>query len=146
MKLIAYMSEPVAKDDVADTLEAVYRISKKNNPDRGIMGVLFFTGSHFLQVIEGPTKAVDELMRTIKLDTRHSNVDVLFESPISSFALTDWNMQPLDLSDQNKFGPEQLKKAIQLTQQSMKLDADALVFMLTELLSDENFQGILKSA
>lgn len=53
--------------------------ARARNAERGITGLLVFDGLHFCQHIEGPPEALRPLMERIRLDARHSDVQVLYE-------------------------------------------------------------------
>ena len=55
--------------------------ARARNAERGITGLLVFDGLHFCQHIEGPPEALRPLMERIRLDARHSDVQVLYEGP-----------------------------------------------------------------
>jgi hypothetical protein len=55
----------------AEILDIV-RASERNNSRLGCSGVLFFSTSEYLQVIEGPEDSVAKLMETIRADERHA--------------------------------------------------------------------------
>ena len=52
--------------------------ARVRNAERGITGLLIFDGSRFCQHLEGPSQAVDALMKRIACDERHSEVRVLY--------------------------------------------------------------------
>lgn len=143
MKMLAYYSTPASSDHLDSTLSDIYEASKRNNPNYGISGVLFFAGNHFLQVLEGPKENLNYLLEKIKQDKRHKDVQIIFESPIEHASLKDWNMNPLNFENTSIFSVEQIKKATELASGSMQLDADTFVFMVTELLEDDVFRRIL---
>lgn len=47
----------------------------------------------FIQLFEGPEKAVDRLYENIKADKRHSNVYLLYRGGIGSRSFPDWQMR-----------------------------------------------------
>lgn len=55
----------------AEILDIV-RASERNNTRLGCSGVLLFSSSEYLQVIEGPEKGVARLMALIRADARHT--------------------------------------------------------------------------
>jgi hypothetical protein len=74
--------------DVVDILDQAAR----RNPDRRITGVLTYVDDRFVQLIEGPTVALDELMETIRSDPRHTDIDVLDRVTVSHRAFAEWAM------------------------------------------------------
>lgn len=76
-----------------DEVEAILAASARNNPARGITGLLLFNGRNFLQLLEGEEREVTALMDTITADPRHSGVSVLDRRAIAQRACPDWAMK-----------------------------------------------------
>jgi hypothetical protein len=143
MKVIAYLSQPTDYTNISETLLAIEKQSKSFNSKNEISGALFFTGKHFLQVIEGPEDAVDTLMASIMKDSRHHDIHILFANPEHSRTLPAWNMQPLDLTDQSLFSKANLERASEIVGKTMKLDAEGFVYLITDMLEEPEFQQVL---
>lgn len=69
-----------------------------NNKSRGINGLLLLSDNRFLQVLEGPSKFLNELYQSIIKDDRHSEVQLMQYESISEPSFSDWNMRLIDLS------------------------------------------------
>jgi hypothetical protein len=76
-----------------EEVEAILATSARNNPARGITGLLLFNGRNFLQLLEGEEGEVAALMQTITADPRHSGVSVLDRRSIEQRACPDWAMK-----------------------------------------------------
>lgn len=61
---------------------AVCRASRVRNAQRGIAGVLLFDGQRFCQWLYGPPDAVRQLMSTIALDGRHTDISMRLETTL----------------------------------------------------------------
>ncbi len=61
-------------------------------PGRGITGSLIYTGECFAEVLEGPKKAISDLMASIKRDRRHRSIAVLRQSQLQERKFTNWGM------------------------------------------------------
>ena len=91
MKELAYISTPeglVFDDDVL----AILRFARRRNARLGVTGLLLYDAAHFFQLLEGEDAAVDALFLTIAADTRHRDVRVLSEGPITSRSFSGWAM------------------------------------------------------
>jgi hypothetical protein len=88
----------VGPKDVQQILDA----SRKNNPKLGITGTLCYDPKFFLQCLEGPRDAVNDLYRTILSDPRHENVILIDFSEIHVRAFEDWSMDYVRTSDLSK--------------------------------------------
>lgn len=62
------------------------------NGARDVTGMLLYRGERFIQVLEGPSRIVRELARTIGRDPRHHDMRILIEEPIQTRRFADWTM------------------------------------------------------
>jgi hypothetical protein len=88
---ITYISQESAPLS-ADDLPALLTTCHANNTSRGVTGMLLFGNGTFLQVIEGETAVVDDLMARISRDARHKGVKVLRRDEIAQRQYSDWSM------------------------------------------------------
>jgi hypothetical protein len=82
-----------------EEVEAILSASARNNPARGITGLLLFNGRNFLQLLEGEETEVAALMDTITADPRHSGVSVLDRRGIDQRACPDWAMKRVMIAE-----------------------------------------------
>ena len=63
-----------------------------------VTGVLLHRDGRFIQFLEGPEKAVRDLVASISQDRRHTRVRVLLEDPVAERQFAEWTMgyQALD--------------------------------------------------
>ncbi len=73
-------------------IEKILVACKKNNPGLGITGVLLYSDSKFIQLVEGEAKVITTLYDKIKLDNRHSNCMMISYSPIAEKSFPSWHM------------------------------------------------------
>ena len=74
--------------------------SHRNNPARGITGLLVFGGGIFFQWLEGPRDTVTELMAILKTDTRHESVVALTETEeVRERLFPNWDMELVTTDD-----------------------------------------------
>ncbi|MGN7192110.1 BLUF domain-containing protein [Curtobacterium sp. MCBA15_004] len=81
-------TRPLGDDDLAHLLEQ----SRRANAENDITGVLLFRNGYFLQLLEGPDRAVRTKMETIKHDDRHTKVTVLLEDVVEERQFPEWTM------------------------------------------------------
>lgn len=100
MGLIAlcYASRAAAGVGSRELREIVAYSGPRNRVD-GITGCLVLDGGLFAQVLEGPEAAVHACMQRVVKDSRHSDLRVVWESPIDACVFPDWTMGGVDLSD-----------------------------------------------
>jgi hypothetical protein len=82
-----------------EQVDAILAASARNNPARGITGLLLFNGRNFLQLLEGEEHEVAALMKTITADPRHSGVSVLDRRSIVARSCPDWAMNRVMIAE-----------------------------------------------
>lgn len=82
-----------------EQVDAILAASARNNPARGITGLLLFNGRNFLQLLEGEDSEVSALMDTITADPRHSGVSVLDRRGIAARTCPDWAMKRIMIAE-----------------------------------------------
>ena len=82
-------------------LDAILEQSRKNNPVRGITGMLCMSDDIFIQVLEGGRDAVCDLYKAIVGDPRHTNVRLLVYEEITERRFGHWTMGHVDVAKVN---------------------------------------------
>ena len=90
-----------------ETLTAILRKSTQNNPLVGVTGVLCFSGSVFVQVLEGGRQQVSKLYNRISQDPRHTDVVLLSYEEIDERSFAGWSMGQVNM---NRLNPALLLK------------------------------------
>lgn len=75
-----------------EEIEKILSSCKKNNPTLNITGILLFSDTKFIQMVEGEYKIILDLYDKIKLDDRHRNVRMISCSPIKQKSFPSWHM------------------------------------------------------
>lgn len=91
-KCVTYTSL-AALDLDEEQLRAIHGAARDLNGIDGISGLLLFNGTHFLQWIEGPPEAIDELVERLRHDPRHSGFEVRDERFTNERMFGDWTMK-----------------------------------------------------
>jgi len=99
---LAYLSAVSAQWTAFDT-SAILQVSRRNNAQRAITGLLLYGKRQYLQVLEGEPKSVTALFEVIRTDARHTGVTEIFRRPIEQRDFADWSMAFQELS---RVGPE----------------------------------------
>ena len=73
---LIYASRLKKKLDHA-AVEKIADVSRRNNKKLGVTGALCSSPRGFLQILEGPPEAVNELYNRIVRDPRHADVTLL---------------------------------------------------------------------
>lgn len=88
---LIYISSGRRKFDGAE-LRDILEVSRKNNAEIDVTGMLLYLDGNFLQLLEGGRDDVEGLYERIALDTRHSGAIVLSRAQESARVFPDWAM------------------------------------------------------
>jgi len=81
--------------------DSILEQSRTRNPKLGITGILCFSESLFIQVLEGGRDEVCELYNTIVRDGRHQHVRILGFEEIRERRFGNWTMGQVNLAKVN---------------------------------------------
>ena len=79
-----------------DELAIMCRDFAARNIKRKVTGVLLRIGNYFVQILEGDTEVVSDLMGKIRQDSRHGAVTTLFEQHDVPRVFAGWSMNFID--------------------------------------------------
>ncbi|PHQ31941.1 BLUF domain-containing protein [Rhodopirellula bahusiensis] len=86
-----------------EDLDGLLKLSREKNARLNVTGILLHSARtrEFMQLLEGEKKDVEDLMRVIEMDERHTCVDVMYQDEIKTRSFEDWSMafRPLDEMD-----------------------------------------------
>ncbi|WP_376101008.1 BLUF domain-containing protein (plasmid) [Roseomonas sp. CCTCC AB2023176] len=80
---------PVSGVELAGLMQA----AQARNRREAISGVLLYDESHFFQWLEGPADGVDRVMRSIRGDPRHTDIEILADGPAPERRFEGWDMR-----------------------------------------------------
>jgi hypothetical protein len=81
-----------AEDVKTDGLREILEQSRRNNPKEDISGVLCYGPGLFLQCLEGPRDAVNQLYRTIVNDHRNKDATLIEYANVDERMFEKWDM------------------------------------------------------
>lgn len=73
--------------------EAIAEAAAERNLRASLTGLLLYTPSHFVQVLEGERAAVDETFLRIRADSRHTRVVIIDDREVPSREFPAWGMK-----------------------------------------------------
>lgn len=79
-------------------IDRIFSSSLLKNKRLGITGALGFSELTYIQLLEGPTSAIDELLRTLESDRRHTGLTILLRGASHRRLLPGWSMARVDLA------------------------------------------------
>lgn len=120
----------------ASDLEDIHRTARDQNALDGITGLLVFNGTHFLQIVEGSERAIDELIERLRKDPRHTGFEIRDRRKVEARSFPEWSMELVRVKASYFEArdtiagrlPESVPEAIQ-----------ARLFRMTELISTIDF-------
>ncbi len=96
MFTLTYASSAIRPFTQAD-LRALLQVSRVNNENAGITGMLLYKGGNFMQVLEGERNAVLATKARIDADSRHRGILVLLSGEQAAREFGNWSMAFRDL-------------------------------------------------
>lgn len=93
---IKYVSRFARSLQVSE-IEAIVARAQRCNAAIGVSGVLLAFGGVFMQIVEGPTDALDDLLTRIQRDDRHCDMIVLRRERAAGPLFGAWSMRLLEL-------------------------------------------------
>jgi Sensors of blue-light using FAD len=102
---VIYVSRVARHVRFADA-ETIAREAAVHNAARQLTGMLVYSPSHFIQVLEGDEAAVNDVLARIRKDKRHDQVQVLDARAVSDREFGEWAMVAHRLSASAGFDPK----------------------------------------
>ena len=91
MVRLVYVSKATSEPSEEELLKLLSN-ARLRNDEHGTTGLLLYGSGHFIQVLEGDEKSVDQLFDNISKDERHKDCKVLDYSQIETKSFPNWSM------------------------------------------------------
>lgn len=91
IKHVIYTSRPTFFDN--DVLDGILHTSRANNIKWNVTGSLIFHSDLYLQLLEGPTDAINKLYQKIMADSRHAEITKLRDDRTDRRLFASWTMK-----------------------------------------------------
>lgn len=92
LSTLVYRSRCVTPlDDSA--LKQLVDAALERNRTESVTGLLIYDAGRFLQWLEGPADSVERIWKSIRIDSRHTDVEVLGHMPSTVRCFPDWGMK-----------------------------------------------------
>lgn len=89
---VLYESTATGSTDSLLNVATILGQSQRNNSQRDLTGALAAHRGRFIQVIEGPSDAINALMDRLRLDPRHKDLRVIERAPVEQRRFNGWSM------------------------------------------------------
>jgi hypothetical protein len=116
---ILYLSQATAPLSRPELL-ALHYASQTSNLQRGVTGLMLYSGGNFMQVLEGRPDQVGDLMRIIERDPRHMNIKMLIDEIVPERLFSAWAMGLLDISRLRPVDTDRLSMVMRAIYQEVK--------------------------
>jgi hypothetical protein len=88
-----YVSNSLLKaDEAMSEVDRIVDVSRPRNAVLDVTGALLFTGTRFVQLLEGPAIGVSELQASIFRDVRHENIITIDNADVDVRLFSDWSL------------------------------------------------------
>lgn len=67
--------------------------AQSRNRNESITGLVLYDKGSFFQWLEGPAEGLERVMRSIRNDSRHTDIEVLGSEPATARVFADWSMK-----------------------------------------------------
>ena len=130
---LSFISPSVVDSEV----EAILDVARKKNEDLNITGMLLCRHGVFLQILEGPREAIEELyFKKIIADPRHQNCKVVLSREVKERLFPFWTMGFKDVSEINfRFldKVDEIERSFKQGQQDQELEEDLDIIELFKI-------------
>ena len=92
IRLLYHSVSALHSSHEVDEVASIVKKSIAGNAEVGVTGALLYTGSHFAQALEGDGERIEQLLRSILADPRHSQVTVVHRDQVAERRFASWHM------------------------------------------------------
>ncbi|QUT04878.1 BLUF domain-containing protein [Sphingobium phenoxybenzoativorans] len=123
-----YISESTLSfGETPSAIEAIIKVSRSRNATLDVTGALLFSGTRFVQFLEGPFDSISALQASIRNDARHRNVTTLSVRVLNERQFGGW---ALAFEGESAFVEKVLDKAMTHHQAGSRQGVDSLLTLL----------------
>jgi hypothetical protein len=96
---LVYLSHATEAFNYDSDIDAILDHANRFNKEQAITGMLLFRGGVFLQLLEGPKEAVQNLYGKIATDNRHTSLKLLVKQNTTERLFENWSMAFTSIDD-----------------------------------------------
>lgn len=113
--------------ETPSAIEAIVEVSRSRNAALDVTGALLFSGTRFVQFLEGPLDSISALQASIRNDVRHKDVTTLSVRVIDERQFEGW---ALAYEGESVFVEKVLDKAMSYHESGSRQGVDSLLTLL----------------
>lgn len=137
---IAYLSVAVEKFSSDDLLNLLKK-ARAFNQSQNITGILIYREGVFFQILEGPQKAVDDLMDKIDQDPRHEGTKIVYRHfDTDRIFQDDWYMAYRDFNEYDEDLQHRISDLIEEQQKGETIEDKEMLVKLARALYKGNLE------
>ena len=114
-------------------LHRLAQAAQARNRAEAITGLVLYDESRFFQWLEGPRDGLARVMRSIRNDVRHTDIQILNDQPIAARCFGDWNMQLATTAPRAAAWQREVVKPPRQLIADLRRDPDAAAALLVRL-------------
>lgn len=92
VRLLYHSVSALSSSNEENEIASIVKDSIAWNAQMGVTGALIYTGSRFVQALEGDRDTVEQLVKSIAADPRHNQVTVVHRDQIAERRFSTWQM------------------------------------------------------
>jgi len=142
LRRVLYLSEATTPLSRSELLALNFHAAT-NNAQRGITGLLLYSGGNFMQVIEGRPDRVGEIMRIVRADPRHLNIRTLVDEIAPERLFAQWSMGLLDTERLRPVDTDRLSMVMRAAQRDVRPSGPTIAGGLPSGLTRQHGQAAL---
>lgn len=131
------------EEEISSVLREIRVVAKRNNNKYDITGVLFYHKGKFIQVLEGEIENLNVIIKKIKEDPRHRNIQYLVNEPIEKRGFPEWNMDTFNLSTDESLNIQDLAEYYESYRRNAKMDTLGFVNYIKDIIADPVIKNLI---
>lgn len=141
---LLYASRSTLQPSEADAaVKALVSAGRSRNEKADVTGCLVFGAGRFAQILEGEQSAVEDIMRSILRDPRHTEVAILQQGEAATRRFADW---ALGYAGPSLFVQRTIARPVSEALRGSKRGMADLIHLMTEFHAKQTIASSLPSA
>ncbi|MBD0403415.1 BLUF domain-containing protein [Flammeovirga sp. EKP202] len=131
----SYIYSSQTNDEIeTESLRDIQTIAKRENLAHSITGYLTYKKETFIQYIEGPEKEIEQLIKNLHNDKRHTILKSIHFPPKTERVFKDWSMRYIEYGELIEIGFHELLETVFFTVDNKIFEEDRVIEKLNQML------------